>query len=325
MKGLVTRRRAVVATLVVAVVAAIAAIGIVSRATSDTAVTTSTAADLATGGATAPSALWYWTMAVSPSDPNTLVLGTSSGLFRSTDGGKTWLPTGPKNVDATSVAAAGSTILAGGVSSTPTTSPVIRVGAARAAANGAAVLAASTDGGMTWKTLHPTGLPSVSVQAIAVDPANSSTVYLLTNNGKLYRSTDGASSFQLLSAKLGIPAWAFAVTQNSHFLGGDMDSGPHQSANGKVWQPTVYTDARGTHMVMEYAVAPKDTTKILMTSIGIVLSTDGGKTWRPALKSSVMFGPVAWAPSSPQTAYAVGFDGSIWRSTDGGTSWTRVS
>ena len=205
-------------------------------------------------------------MAVSPSDPNTLVLGTTSGLYRSTDGGKTWLPTGPKNVNATSVAAAGSTILAGGVASTPTTSPVIRVGAARAAANGAAVLAASTDGGMTWKTLHPTGLPSVSVQAIAVDPANSSTVYLLTNNGKFYRSTDGASSFQLVSAKLGIPPWAFAVTQNSHFVGGDMDSGPHQSANGKAWQPTVYTDARGTHMVMEYAVAPKDTTKILMTS-----------------------------------------------------------
>jgi photosystem II stability/assembly factor-like uncharacterized protein len=38
-----------------------------------------------------------------------------------------------------------------------------------------------------------------------------------------------------------------------------------------------------------------------------------------------MFGPVAWAPSSPDTAYAIGFDGSIWRTADGGTTWARVS
>ena len=177
---------------------------------------------------------------------------------------------------------------------------------------------------MTWQALHPAGLPNLSIQAIAVDPASSSTIYVLTNNGRFYRSTDGARSFRLLSTKLGIPPWAFAVTQNSHFLGGDMDSGPHQSANGKAWQPTAYTDSRGTHMVMEYAVAPNDTTKILMTSFGIVISTDGGKTWHPALKSSVMFGPVAWAPSAPKTAYAIGFDSSIWHSTDGGATWTQV-
>jgi photosystem II stability/assembly factor-like uncharacterized protein len=322
-RGLVTRRRAALAGLVVAVVAAIAVIGVLSRSTSDTAVTTPAAAAATTGG-TAPSALWYWTMAVAPSDPRTLVLGTSSGLYRSTDGGKTWQPTGPRNADMTSVVTAGSTMLAGGVAATPTANPVIRVGAARSASNGPAVLAASTDGGATWTTLHPAGLPDVSVQAIAVDPTRSSTVYLLTNTGRFYRSTDGARSFRLLSTRLGIPPWALAVTQNSHFLGGDMDSGAHQSANGTAWQTSAYTDARGTHMVMEYAVQPSDATRILMTSIGVVISTDGGRSWRPALRSTVMFGPVAWASSAPDTAYAIGFDGSTWHSGDGGATWTRV-
>ena len=323
MNAAVTRRRAALAGVAVAVVAAIAVIGVVSRSTSDTAVTTPAAA-AATTGASAPSALWYWTMAVAPSDPETLVLGTSSGLFRSTDGGKTWQPTGPRNADMTSVVTAGTTMLAGGVAATPTTSPVIRVGAARSASNGAAVLAASTDGGKTWTTVRPAGLPDVSVQAIAVDPANRSTVYLLTNTGRFYRSTNGARSFRLLSTRLGIPPWALAVTQNTHFLGGDMDSGPHQSPNGTAWQKTAFTDARGTHMVMEYAVQPNDAARILMTSIGVVLSTDGGRSWRPALRSPVMFGPVAWASSTPETAYAVGFDGSVWRSGDAGATWARV-
>jgi photosystem II stability/assembly factor-like uncharacterized protein len=37
-----------------------------------------------------------------------------------------------------------------------------------------------------------------------------------------------------------------------------------------------------------------------------------------------MFGPVAWAASKPDLAYAVGFDSSLWRTTDGGSSWTEV-
>ena len=37
-----------------------------------------------------------------------------------------------------------------------------------------------------------------------------------------------------------------------------------------------------------------------------------------------ILGPVAYAPTAKDTAYAVGFDGSIWKSTDGGQSWSPV-
>ena len=78
-------------------------------------------------------------------------------------------------------------------------------------------------------------------------------------------------------------------------------------------------------MVMEYAVQPTDSTRVLMTSRGVQMSTDGGQTWHFALKSDVMFGPVAWAPSTSDVAYVVGFDRSVWRSSDAGKSWTKVS
>ena len=317
-----TRKRLVVLGIVAAFIAVLAAVGAISRSTSSTVATTT---PQASGTPTVPSALWYWTMAVAPSDPNTIVLGTNNGLLRSTNGGKTWKTTGPKAVNATSLVRAGSVIFMGGAHASATAGPVVKTATARAASSGASVFAASTDGGATWRLLHPAGLPDVAVQALAVDPTSTTTLYALLNTGTLYRSTDDASSFRLVTPRLGIPPWALAITQNSHFVGGDMDAGPHTSANGTAWQPTTYTDARGGHMVMEYAVQPTDTTRILMTSIGIEISSDGGKTWHPALKSTVMFGPVAWASIKPDVAYAVGFDSSIWRTGDGGQSWTEVS
>ena len=123
----------------------------------------------------------------------------------------------------------------GGVHVAPGASPnpVIRKGAFRTVPDGPAVLAVTTDDGKTWRTLHPRGLPNVSVQALAVDPANPTALYALLNTGKLYRSTDGARSFRLVSPKLGVPPWALAITQGGHFVAGDMDSGHYLSTTAK--------------------------------------------------------------------------------------------
>ena len=76
---------------------------------------------------------------------------------------------------------------------------------------------------------------------------------------------------------------------------------------------------------MEYAVQPTDPTHILMTSIGVELSSRR----RPDLAAcaevdrDVRTGRLG--SEHPGLAYAVGFDSSIWRTTDGGKSWTAVS
>ncbi len=187
------------------------------------------------------------------------------------------------------------------------------------------MFATSTDGGKTWQTIRPAGLPKVAVQSLSVDPSNSKTIYAITTSGEFFKSTDGARTFAIVSPKLGIPPWALAVTHGTNFVSGDMDNGSHVSANGKTWTSTPFTDGRGTDMVMEYAVEPGDTKRVIMSSVGIELSTDGGKTWSPALKSSVMFGPIAWASGASGVAYAAGFDGSLWRTTDSGKTWTPAT
>jgi photosystem II stability/assembly factor-like uncharacterized protein len=167
-------------------------------------------------------------------------------------------------------------------------------------------------------------LPAVAVQALAVDPSNVQVVYAVLRSGAVYRSTDAAASFRLVTAKIGGTPWALAILARSSFVAGDMTTGAYLSTNAASWQHTTFTDPRGSHMVMEYAVQPGALNHVLMTSYGVLSSTDGGKTWRPSLKSKVMFGPVAFSPNTPAVAYAVGFDHSLWRTDNAGGTWTQV-
>jgi photosynthesis system II assembly factor YCF48-like protein len=279
----------------------------------------------ATAGAAVPQARWYWTMAVSPTSPKVLVLGTNTGLYRSLNGGKSWHATGPTNLNATSLVRAGNSIFAGGVVESPTGPATLTVHGQYIVPTGQGVLEASANGGATWQQLHPSGLPGLAVQALATDPANSKSLYVELRNGAVYSSSDGGHSFRVVTHKVGGTPWALAITQPGHLVAGDMTTGNFVSADATHWLDTGFTDPQQSKMVMEYAVQPTDSSHVLMSSYGIVSSSDGGKTWQSSLDSKVMFGPVAWAASTPTVAYAVGFDSSLWRTNDAGKSWTKVS
>src|SRR5690348_18387603 len=118
------------AALVAAFLGAFFGLGAVSRS--------SPAAAGITAASAVPYAPWYWTMVVSPTDPNVVLVGTSSGVYRSTDGAKTWHPTGPQNVNTTSLVQAADAIFMGGV---PGPNPVIRKGKGRTAPDGPGVFA----------------------------------------------------------------------------------------------------------------------------------------------------------------------------------------
>lgn len=53
----------------------------------------------------------------------------------------------------------------------------------------------SEDAGNTWQTMN-TGLSETSIAAVALHPTEPSHVYALTASGVVFRSTDGAATWQ---------------------------------------------------------------------------------------------------------------------------------
>jgi photosystem II stability/assembly factor-like uncharacterized protein len=239
-----------------------------------------------------PRVTQYDALLVSTSDPSRILLGTEHGLFRSTDGGRTWSRAGLRGASVTSLAEIGRTILAGG----------------------RGLLASSSNGGKTWQRLHPAGLPNQQVDALG---SESSLLYVALAGAGLYRSTDAGRTFTSISLGVGPAIRALAVT-SKHIIAGDVTSGVYLSPNGQGWLHT----ARGA--IMALAVGGGNRERVLAASWGIARSNDGGRRWRTTLHSHVIFGAVAWAPSDPALAYAVGDNRSFWRSGDGGSSWIRV-
>jgi photosystem II stability/assembly factor-like uncharacterized protein len=72
------------------------------------------------------------------------------------------------------------------------------------------------------------------------------------------------------------------------------------------------------------AINPEDPKRILATGPGILLSIDGGESWRRVLALEQGAGPVAWSAGRPDIAYVVGLDRRLYRTNDRGASWRIV-
>lgn len=240
----------------------------------------------------------YHSLLVNPDDPNDLLLGTHDGLYRSTDGGSTWRFDNLAGQDAMNLAR-------------PTSSTMW--------AAGHDVLARSADGGSTWVDLVPSGLPGLDVHGFAVDPRNPKRAFAAIAGAGLFRSTDEGESFEQVSAEVGPNVMALAVASAGQLLAGDMQQGLLASAdNGKTWSRVHEAP------VMGLAVNPADPGRILAGGPGVLLSTDGAKSWRQVLDVPDGAGPVAWSASDPDVAFAVGFDRLLYRTGDGGETWAPV-
>jgi photosystem II stability/assembly factor-like uncharacterized protein len=226
------------------------------------------------------------------------LLGTHYGLYRSRDGGKSWAFEALQNRDAMNLA---------------------RPGGQTLWTAGHYVLAKSTDGGKTWTDVKPSGLPTLDVHGFAVDPRNSRTLYAAVAGQGLYRSTDNGVSFRSVSREVGGAVMALVVTRSGEIFAGDMQKGLLVSRNaGKTWRRVL------EEQLMGLALNPRDPKRLLAAGPGMSLSTDGGRTWRKRLDIAEGAGPVAWSPSNPRIAYAVGFDRTLYRSSDSGQTWSAV-
>lgn len=214
-----------------------------------------------------------------------------------------------------------------------------------------------------WRSIGPyIGGRAVAVAGVPTQP---NLAYMGGVQGGIWKSTDYGQNWENISdGKLpGVasPIGALAVAAsnpNVIYAGtgeadirGDFDTGDgvYKSTNaGKTW---TYAGLRDTHMTSAIVVDPRDPNVVYAASMGHVFkpnpergifkSTDGGKNWRKVLFVDENTGGVdlAMDPHDPRVLYAAmwqaqrvpwkltsGGPGSgLYKTTDGGARWTKIS
>jgi uncharacterized protein (TIGR03437 family) len=199
---------------------------------------------------------------------------------------------------------------------------------------------ASADGGTTWTATAGTGLVGSpitlagSTATLAVDASSSTTLYTATAQG-FFVSTDGAASWQaskfpnfsgeLIVAIVAHPTQAGTVFVSFGADGLIPNTLLRSTDFGRTWtQLTVVAPPNQLEAPILAILFGSNGTLILGTPSGLLISTDGGKTFSAGANQQVDNAQeLAISPSNPSILYAVNVSG-VLRSSDGGQTFTPV-
>jgi photosystem II stability/assembly factor-like uncharacterized protein len=199
-----------------------------------------------------------------------------------------------------------------------------------AAAVASLLLAASPEARAAdvWQPLGPSG---GTVAAVAIDPADSNTVYAGSIEAGVFKSTNGGRAWRPVGLDGGISQ--LAVAPGSRTVYAVTGFGLFRSRDGGAsWTDlSAPLKAAGTPYVRSLALSPAPGTVYAVVQRDrygtdhqkVLQSTDGGESWRPAWvpPSGVFVGGVFTDPSDPQAVFA-GTSQGVYASADAGVTWT---
>jgi photosystem II stability/assembly factor-like uncharacterized protein len=239
-------------------------------------------------------------------DPATYYVGGLGGLFKTTNGGETWSSIF-NNEPVSSI---------GAIAIAPSNQSVIYAGTGEANLRNDVAFGdgmwRSDDAGKTWTQI---GLDATAaIAAVVVDPVNAQHVFVAALGDPykpgadrgIYRTTDGGATWQ-------------------HVLYTDPDTGASSVAIDPA-DPNVLFAGMWQGQRSPYHLTSGG------ASDGLYMSTDGGDHWTRLQGNGLPSGvtgriAIAFAPSEPQRVYAMieSPQGTLWRSDDGGKTWTMVN
>ncbi|MGH9518509.1 MAG: WD40/YVTN/BNR-like repeat-containing protein, partial [Terriglobales bacterium] len=212
-----------------------------------------------------------------------------------------------------------------------------------------------------WRSIGPfTGGRVTTLAGVGSQP---NVFYMGTAGGGVWETTNYGSSWKNVSDKFfkdgSIGAMAIAPSSPQIIYVGTGDSAPRNtvttgggmyrsSDGGKTWQ---FIGLGETHIISWILIDPNNPDVVYAAALGhlfgpnpdrgVFKTTDGGQSWKKILYVDDHTGAITMAmdPSNPQVVYAAmwqisrrhwgfssGGPGSgIYKSTDGGASWTNIS
>jgi photosystem II stability/assembly factor-like uncharacterized protein len=294
-------------------------------------------------------------LAVDPRNSRTLHGANNNTLYKSTDGGLTWSKPGPGLPGSCGPLSFSFVI-------DPSNTSTLYAGCPGTNSNGGGGLFKSTDAGATWNAAssglpavraspNEPWPPNVSVIALAIDPVHGwrhgeaarpptlthpPTLYAVIgadpfHGGGLFQSTDGAASWNAVNSGLPNSLYIEAVAvdpqnPNTLYVGGN--TGAFRSTDGAA----SWTRAGNLSNAWNLAVDPLDSGSVYaVNDVGILKSTDGGGSWNVVSPQGTASDPfqslIGWvvvAPGEggPSTVYVGGNARGVFKSLDGGSTWT---
>ncbi len=184
------------------------------------------------------------------------------------------------------------------------------------------------DGGQTW-AVQSTGTENTLCSIHFVDPQNGwavgeeGTIIHTGNGGKTWEQQKSPVPFYLMKTRFLTPLKGWIVSERTHILGTD--------DGGKTWQIRFQDE----DFILKSISFCDEQHGWAVGEYGFIYGTkDGGATWKKQAGSfdisektgevvagNFLFDVVA---IDPQTAWAVGIDGCVLRTPDGGKTWKEI-
>jgi photosystem II stability/assembly factor-like uncharacterized protein len=215
--------------------------------------------------------------------------------------------------------------------------------------------------GFQWRAVGPKQA-GARVEAIAVPPGNHGTIYVGVGSGNLWKTENNGLTWRPIFEKQStftIGDVAVSASNTNIVWVGTGETQPRHSGYsyagtgvfksmdaGNTWRHMGLTD---THHIGKVLVHPGNADVVYVAALGhfwsrneqrgVFRTTDGGESWSKVLSISDRTGAVdiTMDPSDPQVLYAAawqavsgtsnesGEESGIYRSTDGGDTWSRLT
>lgn len=253
-------------------------------------------------------------LALAPTDSDTVVAGTLSGVFRSGNGGRSWRRISTeghpelRNVNSIAIDPESPDTIYAGTWHLPWK---------------------TTDGGSTWRSIHSGMINDSDVMTLTLDRRSPETVYATACSG-IYRSRNGAGRWAKVQ---GIPsssrrtrAFAQHDEDPATFFAGTTEGLWITENDGATWTLRTAKD-----LVVNALLSQPDGSLLVGTDgAGVLRSTDGGRTWAD---SNVGFSErfvsrVLFAPEGGKIVVGVTADrrhGGVFSAPSSEGPWTRLA